>query len=311
MKSAFFRRKRDAVTSVQAVYVPADDMTDPAVSGILSHLDTTVILSRSQAAKGIYPAVDTLQSKSKFMDRYFLGDRHYTVAQSVREHIARYRELEDIITMLGIEELAPQDRLIVERARKLQRYLTQPFHVTEEHTGIKGVSVPLGYHRERLRDHYRRQAWTRSPKTSSTCEGQSRGSRHEDFSPSSDEHDAVGMIPDVVRFTGRDAAGSFGILANASRRMTVLASDLRISRTRRDKIEYLALPGGLLYFSDNELRIATTNFMRSSGLEEISAALDRQLRQEESELRETKQSLHRLDEEIMKRMYELRRSPEL
>jgi F-type H+/Na+-transporting ATPase subunit beta len=135
--------ERDAVTSVQAVYVPADDMTDPAVSGILSHLDTTVILSRSQAAKGIYPAVDALQSRSKFMDRYFLGDRHYSIAQQVREHIARYHELEDIITMLGIEELAPQDRLIVERARKLQRYLTQPFHVTEEQTGIKGVSVPL------------------------------------------------------------------------------------------------------------------------------------------------------------------------
>jgi F-type H+-transporting ATPase subunit beta len=133
----------DAVTSVQAVYVPADDMTDPAVSGILSHLDTTVILSRSQAAKGIYPAVDALQSKSKFMDRYFLGERHYSVAQAVREHIARYRELEDIITMLGIEELAPQDRLIVERARKLQRYLTQPFHVTQEQSGIKGEAVSL------------------------------------------------------------------------------------------------------------------------------------------------------------------------
>jgi F-type H+/Na+-transporting ATPase subunit beta len=143
LEERVFSTQRDAVTSVQAVYVPADDMTDPAVSGILSHLDTTVILSRSQAAKGIYPAVDTLQSKSKFMDRYFLGDRHYSVAQTIREHIARYRELEDIITMLGIEELAPQDRLIVERARKLQRYLTQPFHVTEEHTGIKGVSVPL------------------------------------------------------------------------------------------------------------------------------------------------------------------------
>ena len=131
------------ITSVQAVYVPADDMTDPAVSGILSHLDTTVILSRQQAGKGIYPAVDALQSKSKFMDRYFLGDRHYSVAQAVREHIARYKELEDIITMLGIEELAPRDRVIVERARKLQRYLTQPFHVTAEHSGISGASVPL------------------------------------------------------------------------------------------------------------------------------------------------------------------------
>ena len=134
---------KGGLTSVQAVYVPADDMTDPAVSGILSHLDTTVILSRSQAGKGIYPAVDALQSKSKFMDRYFLGDKHYSVAQAVREHIARYKELEDIITMLGIEELAQRDRVTVERARKLQRYLTQPFHVTAEHSGIVGASVPL------------------------------------------------------------------------------------------------------------------------------------------------------------------------
>jgi F-type H+-transporting ATPase subunit beta len=143
LEERILSRQQDAVTSVQAVYVPADDMTDPAVSGILGHLDTTVILSRSQAAKGIYPAVDTLTSKSKFMDRYFLGDEHYSVAQQVRQHIARYHELEDIITMLGMEELSPQDRLIVERARKLQRYLTQPFHVTQEHTGIKGLSVPL------------------------------------------------------------------------------------------------------------------------------------------------------------------------
>lgn len=133
----------DSVTSVQAVYVPADDMTDPAVNGILNHLDTIVILSRHLAGMGIYPAVDALQSKSKFMDEYFLGDRHYSVARATREHLARYRELEDIITMLGIEELAPKDRQIVERARKLQRYLTQPFHVTAEHSGIAGVSVDL------------------------------------------------------------------------------------------------------------------------------------------------------------------------
>lgn len=131
------------MTSVQAVYVPADDMTDPAVTGILEHLDTTVILSRKEASKGIYPAVDTLNSKSKFMDTYFLGEKHYSIAQAVREHISRYKELEDIITMLGLEELATQDRSIVIRARKLQRYLTQPFHVTAEHSGIKGVSVTL------------------------------------------------------------------------------------------------------------------------------------------------------------------------
>jgi len=132
-----------AITSVQAVYVPADDMTDPAVTTILSHLDTTVILSREQAGKGIYPAVDPLRSNSKLMDRQTLGKRHYSIAEGVREHLAHYHELEDIISMLGVEELSEKDRLIVMRARKLQHYLTQPFWVTEAHTGIKGVSVSL------------------------------------------------------------------------------------------------------------------------------------------------------------------------
>jgi F-type H+-transporting ATPase subunit beta len=132
-----------SITSVQAVYVPADDMTDPAVSTILNHLDTTVILSRAQASKGIYPAVDPLESSSKMMDRQVLGARHYGVAEGVREHLARYRELEDIITMLGIEELSEKDRRIVRRARKLQRYLTQPFYVVAEQTGIPGVTVTL------------------------------------------------------------------------------------------------------------------------------------------------------------------------
>ena len=132
-----------AVTSVQAVYVPADDMTDPAVTGITSHLDSIVVLSRTQAGKGLYPAIDVLQSRSKFMDSYFLGERHYNIAQGVRAHLARYQELEDIISMLGIEELAPKDRDIVLRARKLQRYLTQPFNVTALQTGMDGVSIPL------------------------------------------------------------------------------------------------------------------------------------------------------------------------
>lgn len=134
---------RGNVTSVQAVYVPADDMTDPAVNAILSHLDTTVILSRAQAGKGIYPAVDPLRSGSRMMDEHVLGERHYKIAKGVREQLARYHELEDIIAMLGIEELSAEDRLIVARARKLQRYLTQPFFVVSRHTGIEGASVPL------------------------------------------------------------------------------------------------------------------------------------------------------------------------
>jgi len=131
------------ITSVQAVYVPADDMTDPAVNAILSHLDTKVILTRTQAGKGIYPAVDPLQSSSKMMDAYTLGQRHYSIAEAVREHLARYHELEDIIAMLGIEELSPKDKRIILRARRLQRYLTQPMWVTTVQTGIPGVSVSL------------------------------------------------------------------------------------------------------------------------------------------------------------------------
>ena len=135
--------EKGAITSVQAIYVPADDMTDPAVTAILNHLDTTVILSRALAGKGIYPAVDPLRSGSQLMDRYTLGERHYRIAEDVREHLSRYHELENIIAMLGIEELSDADRRIVMRARKLQRYLTQPFWVTAKQTGITGVSVPL------------------------------------------------------------------------------------------------------------------------------------------------------------------------
>jgi len=131
------------ITAVEAVYVPADDMTDPAVGALLAHLDTTVILSRNQAAKGIYPAVDPLASGSRMMDRVTLGDRHYRVAQAVREHLARYRELEDIIAMLGLEALSEVDRRTVLRARLLERYLTQPFYVVAEHTGIAGATVRL------------------------------------------------------------------------------------------------------------------------------------------------------------------------
>ncbi len=134
---------KGAITSVQAVYVPADDMSDPAVATVLGHLDSIVILSRQQAAKGIYPAVDPLRSSSRMLDRRVVGERHYQTAHAVREHLARYRELEDIIAMLGIEELSAEDRRIVERARRLQRYLTQPFAVVADHTGIPGTSVPL------------------------------------------------------------------------------------------------------------------------------------------------------------------------
>ncbi|HTP91697.1 MAG TPA: F0F1 ATP synthase subunit beta [Xanthobacteraceae bacterium] len=132
-----------SVTAIEAVYVPADDFTDPAVTAIASHLDSMIVLSRSMAAEGMYPAVDALSSSSVLLDPTVVGEEHYRIAEQVRETIAHYKELQDIISLLGIEELSARDRLIVMRARRLQRFLTQPFAVTEAFTGTPGRSVPL------------------------------------------------------------------------------------------------------------------------------------------------------------------------
>jgi F-type H+/Na+-transporting ATPase subunit beta len=132
-----------AVTAIQAVYVPADDFTDPAVTTISSHMDCVIVLSRAQAAEGFYPAIDPLASTSTLLDPLVVGAAHAEIAEEVRQSLARFRELSDIISLLGVEELGTADRLTVTRARRLQRFLTQPFMVTEAFTGTKGVSVPL------------------------------------------------------------------------------------------------------------------------------------------------------------------------
>ncbi len=135
--------ERGSITSVQAVYVPADDLTDPAVAHIFQHLDASIVLSRDMAAQGLYPAVDPLESSSKLLDPLVVGEEHVQLADEVRRVIAQYRDLRDIISMLGIEELSEEDRRTVERARRLIRFLTQPFHTTEHFTGRKGVTVAL------------------------------------------------------------------------------------------------------------------------------------------------------------------------
>ncbi len=131
-----------AVTAIQAVYVPADDFTDPAVTAISSHMDSIIMLSRGLAAEGFYPAVDPLASSSVLLDPLVVGEQHYTIAERARETLARFKELQDIIALLGVEELGAADRLIVRRARRLQRFLSQPFAVTEAFTGTPGRSVP-------------------------------------------------------------------------------------------------------------------------------------------------------------------------
>jgi F-type H+-transporting ATPase subunit beta len=135
--------KRGAITSVQAIYVPADDLTDPAPAATFSHLDATIVLSRTLSSQGFYPAVEPLESTSRILDASIVGQEHYQVAMRIKEILARYRELRDVIAILGVEELAEEDRLLVMRARKIQRFLTQPFFVGEEFTGIPGKFVPL------------------------------------------------------------------------------------------------------------------------------------------------------------------------
>ncbi len=133
--------KRGSITSVQAVYVPADDYTDPAPATTFAHLDATTELSRSIAEKGIYPAVDPLTSTSTILDPLVVGQEHYEVARGVQQILQRYKELQDIIAILGMDELSEEDKLIVARARKIERFLSQPFHVAEAFTGLKGVFV--------------------------------------------------------------------------------------------------------------------------------------------------------------------------
>ncbi len=143
MQERITSTKRGSITSVQAVYVPADDLTDPAPATTFAHLDATTVLSRKLAAEGIYPAIDPLDSTSRILDPAIIGDEHYNTAFKVINILQRYKELQDIIAILGMEELSDEDKLIVTRARRVQRFLSQPFHVAEQFTGLEGVLVPI------------------------------------------------------------------------------------------------------------------------------------------------------------------------
>ncbi len=136
--------KKGSITSVQAVYVPADDLTDPAPANTFAHLDATTVLSRSISELGIYPAVDPLESTSRILDPHIVGEEHYKTARGVQEILQRYKELQDIIAILGMDELSEDDKIVVNRARKVQRFLSQPFHVAEQFTGLQGQYVPVG-----------------------------------------------------------------------------------------------------------------------------------------------------------------------
>ncbi|MFN5653672.1 MAG: F0F1 ATP synthase subunit beta, partial [Flavobacteriia bacterium] len=143
MQERITSTKNGSITSVQAVYVPADDLTDPAPANTFAHLDATTVLSRKIAELGIYPAVDPLDSTSRILTPEIVGEEHYNCAQRVKVTLQRYKELQDIIAILGMDELSEEDKMVVHRARRVQRFLSQPFHVAEQFTGIPGVLVDI------------------------------------------------------------------------------------------------------------------------------------------------------------------------
>jgi len=135
--------KKGSITSVQAIYVPADDLTDPAPATTFSHLDAKTVLDRNIAALGIYPAVDPLDSSSRMLDPKIVGEEHYDVARQVQSLLQRFKELQDIIAILGMDELSEEDKIIVGRARRIRNFLSQPFHVAEQFTGMPGIYIPI------------------------------------------------------------------------------------------------------------------------------------------------------------------------
>ena len=168
--------KKGSITSVQAIYVPADDYTDPAPATTFAHLDATTNLSRAISELGIYPAVDPLASTSRILDPRIIGDEHYSVARQVKQILQRYKDLQDIIAILGIDELSEEDRLTVSRARKIQKFLSQPFFVAQQFTGLEGQVRADRRHDPRLQGDRRRQARRHSRSRSSTWPARSKRS---------------------------------------------------------------------------------------------------------------------------------------
>ena len=198
--------RQGSVTSVQAIYVPADDLTDPAPASVFAHLNATTTLSRSISEKGIYPAVDPLDSTSTILKPDIVGEEHFEVANQVREILQRYRELQDIIAILGIEELSDEDRLTVQRARKIERFLSQPFFVAEQFTGLEGKYVPVDQTVALVQGDPRGQA-RRHPRAGLPAEGHDRrGRRGREGRPRRGEEGQEGGL----RLRGRGEVGGPG-----------------------------------------------------------------------------------------------------
>ena len=292
------------VTSIQAVYVPADDFTDPAVAEIFGHLDSSIVLSRTIAAEGAYPAVDPLLSSSALLDEDVVGAEHFRVAEAVRESIARYRELQDIIALVGMEELGASDRATVRRARRLQRFLTQPFTVTEAFTGLPGRSVPVERTIAAARPFSTGAAttgtsarstwsaiWTRRGARATVRGTGERRMKLEVSTPTA--------IPvredDLVSVRAEDASGSFGVWPGHADLITVLSVSVLSWRRRNGAESHCAVRGGVLTVRGGDrIAVATQEAVPGDDLARLERDVLDRLRAAEEQVRDARVHARRL-----------------
>ena len=303
-----------AITSIQAVYVPADDLTDPAAVHTFSHLSASIVLSRKRASEGLYPAIDLLQSNSKMATPTIIGERHYLLAQSIRKTLAQYEELKDIIAMLGMEQLSPDDRNVVGRARRLERFLTQPFFATEQFSGIKGKDVSLkdaidgcerilkdefkGHSGERLlhdrvdrRGHGQgegRQA-RKSGRFRSETQGSSEtagewatqsqargGSQCPLISRSFFPFQVFVEKEGVKRVVAQTFQGSFGLLPHRLDYAAALAPGILTYETEAEGEVYLAVDQGVLVKAGMDVTVSVRNAIGGTDLDDLHEAVRRE-----------------------------------
>ena len=269
--------RQGSVTSVQAIYVPADDLTDPAPASVFAHLNATTVLSRGISEKGIYPAVDPLDSTSTILKADIVGQEHYDVATRVKEILQRYKELQDIIAILGIDELSEEDKITVQRARKVERFLSQPFHVAEQFTGTDGAYVPIAEtvrsFRELIEGEHDELPGVRVP-AQGLDRRRRRGRREVAGAMARTKFHVEVLTPEgevfndeVEMLSTRTSVGSIGVLANHTPLLGMLEpTELRLYRSDSDIVR-LAQGEGYIQIGDNKALVLVEEAIRPEDLD--------------------------------------------
>ena len=333
-----------AITSIQAVYVPADDLTDPAAVHVFSHLSASIVLSRKRASEGLYPAIDLLQSSSKMATPGIVGDRHYKLAQEIRKTLAQYEALKDIVAMLGLEQLSPEDRNAVARARRLERFLTQPFFTTEQFSGIKGKLVSLKDSLEGceriLRDEFKDypesalymigaigEAKKSEPKTETNTQPktESKKTRESKRNPRRQQHRNQNrqqsqrrpmnlkiLLPfeifaektDVSRIVAETREGSFGILPHRLDCVAALAPGILTYETREDGTVYLAVDEGVLVKAGAEVLVSVRHAIGGTDLGQLHETVKREFLTLDQSERNVRAAIAKMESGLISRFAE-------